>query len=317
MTTAAATVMNSTELSDVLRDYVQVAERLQATHEALEGEIQRLRRELKRKDRELEQRRRLAALGEVAAGVAHEVRNPLGAIQLFSGLLRQQCGDLRPAMELIEKIQAGVRSIDRVVQSTLALAPNRVCRLASHPIAAIAEQAAEMAADAFARRGLALQRSFADGGACVVCDADALQRALLNLLVNAAEASPAGAAVTLATALGRRSSVRVTIRDQGPGLPPALKGRLFEPFFTTKETGTGLGLSIAYRLIEAHNGKLTARNRTAGGAEFTVVLTRHDPTAGTQARATGPAAGTGCRPNGAGATAEPPDLSEVEATTAA
>jgi signal transduction histidine kinase len=288
--TSHDTAVKSAELSDVLRDYVQVAERLQATHEALEGEVHRLRRELKRKDRELEQRRRLAALGEVAAGVAHEVRNPLGAIQLFSGLLRQQCGGLRPAMELIEKIQAGVQSIDRVVQSTLALAPNRVCRLAPQPIRLIAERAAEMAADAFARRSVKLDRRFADAGATVVCDADALQRALLNLLANAAEASPAGGRVVLSTALGQRRSVRVRVLDQGPGLPAALKGRLFEPFFTTKETGTGLGLSIAYRLIEAHNGKLTARNVDDGGAEFTVVLTRHDPT-GRQAATGGEAAG--------------------------
>ncbi|MEE8615635.1 MAG: histidine kinase dimerization/phospho-acceptor domain-containing protein, partial [Roseateles sp.] len=92
------------ELGAVLRDYLNVAERLQRTHEALQGEVVRLRRELASKDQELERRRRLAALGELAAGVAHEVRNPLGAIQLYSGLLRNEClanGGLPAAVELI------------------------------------------------------------------------------------------------------------------------------------------------------------------------------------------------------------------------
>lgn len=263
------------ELSQVLRDYMEVAERLQSTHRALESEVQRLRGELKQKDRELEQRRRLAALGEVAAGVAHEVRNPLGAIELYSGLLQKECEQLAPALDLIQKIQAGIRAIDSVVQNTLALAPNQVCRIQPHVFQSVIRRAAELSAAAYQRRGITLELSMPHDDVSVDCDADALQRALLNLLTNAAEASPPAGRVRLLLEAGAAGEARVRVVDDGDGLPRDFPDRVFDPFFTTKKHGTGLGLSIAYRLVEAHGGRLTARNRREGGAEFIMTLSRH------------------------------------------
>lgn len=263
------------ELSQVLRDYMEVAERLQLTHRALEREVQRLRGELKRKDRELEQRRRLAALGEVAAGVAHEVRNPLGAIELYSGLLQKECTQLAPALDLIQKIQAGIRAIDSVVQNTLALAPSRACRIQPHALQSVIRGAAELSAAAYERRGITLELSLPHDDVSVDCDADALQRALLNLLTNAAEASPVTGRVRVLLESGAAGEVRVRVVDDGDGLPRDFPDRVFDPFFTTKKHGTGLGLSIAYRLVEAHGGRLTARNRREGGAEFILTLARH------------------------------------------
>src|SRR5215470_4240502 len=106
MTTTATipTPQTAEELGGVLRDYLEIAGRLQQTHESLQREVVRLRQELASKDRELERRQRLAALGEMAAGVAHEVRNPLGAIQLYSDLLRKEClsHEFAPAIDLLE-----------------------------------------------------------------------------------------------------------------------------------------------------------------------------------------------------------------------
>ena len=264
------------ELSQVLRDYMEVAERLQSTHRALESEVRRLRGELKRKDRELEQRRRLAALGELAAGVAHEVRNPLGAIELYSGLLQKECTQLAPALDLIQKIQAGIRAIDSVVQSTLALAPSRACGIEPHALQAVIRRAAEMSAAVYQRRGITLELSMPQEDVTVDCDADALQRAFLNLLTNAAEASRVAGRVGVLLEAGGADEVCVRVVDDGDGLPRDFPDRVFDPFFTTKKHGTGLGLSIAYRLVEAHGGQLTARNRREGGAEFIMTLSRHD-----------------------------------------
>ena len=264
------------ELSQVLRDYMEVAERLQSTHRALESEVRRLRGELKRKYRELEQRRRLAALGELAAGVAHEARNPLGAIELYSGLLQKECTQLAPALDLIQKIQAGIRAIDSVVQSTLALAPSRACGIEPHALQAVIRRAAEMSAAVFQRRGITLELSMPQEDVTVDCDADALQRAFLNLLTNAAEASRVAGRVGVLLEAGGADEVCVRVVDDGDGLPRDFPDRVFDPFFTTKKHGTGLGLSIAYRLVEAHGGQLTARNRREGGAEFIMTLSRHD-----------------------------------------
>lgn len=262
------------EMGQVLRDYLAVADRLQATHEALEQEIQRLRRELRQKDRELEQRRRLAALGEVAAGVAHEVRNPLAAIQLYSGLLRRQCGDDHPALALLDKIETGIGAIEAVVRGSLALAPGRACQVEPRELAPILERAAIVSAEVYARRRVTLLLRVADPRLRAVCDEDAIQRALVNVLNNAADASPENGTVEVALRRGERNTLRITVRDHGPGLSEEAAERIFNPFFTTKENGTGLGLAIAHRLIEAHDGRMSARNAPDGGAVFTIVLPR-------------------------------------------
>ncbi|HMQ15072.1 MAG TPA: ATP-binding protein [Phycisphaerae bacterium] len=258
------------QLGVVLREYLEATQRLQLTHESLEREVALLRGELASKDRELERRRRLASLGELAAGVAHEVRNPLGAIQLYSGLLRRECRSLGSALALIEKIDAGVQAIDGVVRDTLALAP-RSCELAPHRLSDIVARARDLCCPVLTRHGVSLSAEFDDAEASLVCDASAIQRVLVNLIENAADFAPQGSAIRLGVATDG-AVVRLTVADEGPGLAPQHLDRVFDPFFTTKSHGTGLGLTIAHRLVEAHGGSLTARNRPEGGAEFTITL---------------------------------------------
>ncbi len=119
----------------------------------------------------------------------------------------------------------------------------------------------------------------ADEHACVRADADGLQRVLINLIVNAAEASPVGRTVYLQAAAPQGGEVQLQVLDEGLGLPEEIRHRIFDPFFTTKQHGTGLGLTIAHRLIEAYGGRLTADNRPEGGAVFTVVLREAQPAA--------------------------------------
>jgi len=264
----------------VLADYAEVTRRLEKTHEALQREVVRLRDELARKDRELERRRRLAALGELAAGLAHEVRNPLGAIQLYSSLLRRECARLTPALELIEKIEMGIRAIDAVVRDTLALVPRRGSDATSgesawktgRPLSMIVAAAADTCRQKFEQHEVTLEVQLSDPRAQVQAEPEAVQRVLVNLMVNAAEASPPGRTVRLIAGPVEAGEVILRVVDQGCGLSDEVLERLFDPFFTTKEGGTGLGLSIAHRLVEAYGGRLTARNHPEGGAEFVVAL---------------------------------------------
>lgn len=260
------------ELSDVLREYMDVTARLQRTHQALQQEVVRLREELASKDRELELRRRLAALGELAAGVAHEVRNPLGAIQLYSGLLRNECRAhrLSHATQLIEKIEAGIQAIEAVVQDTLALAP-RDRQLAACPVADLFARVRDATLKTITVCRVELQIDPPGTTLAVRADPGGLQRILVNLVVNAAEASPPGRVVRLrADVEGGQVAIRVI--DEGTGLPEEIQHRIFDPFFTTKQHGTGLGLTIAHRLTEAYGGRLQAANRPEGGAVFVVWL---------------------------------------------
>lgn len=266
------TAMKDEALNAVLRDYVEATRRLQGTHELLAQEVQRLRGELASKDRELERRRRLSALGELAAGVAHEVRNPLGAIQLYSGLLRRKCKDTAAVLELVSKIEAGVRAIDGVVQDTLALAP-RSAQLGVAGLRSVVESACELCCEKLHRLQVRVALIGTEAELAVRAEPDGLRRVLINLIVNAAEASTAGAVVEVVTETDE-DSVVVTVRDRGSGLTDEALDKLFDPFFTTKDHGTGLGLTIAHRVVEAYGGRLSGANRPDGGAEFRVRLMR-------------------------------------------
>lgn len=266
-----ASFPNAEELQGVLRDYMEVTRRLQRTHETLQQEVVRLRREVQSKDRELERRRRLASLGELAAGVAHEVRNPLGAIQLYSGLLRRQIADPRAALEIVDKIDAGIRAIDCVVQDTLALTP-RGGAIERRSLREILDGACESCRATIEKCGVILRCEYANPEVAVAADGKALPRVFINLIVNAAQASPRGGTVYVRSDAEREGQVEIRVQDEGAGLPDEVLDRIFEPFFTTKQHGTGLGLTIAHRLLEAHGGSLEARNRPEGGAEFIVTL---------------------------------------------
>jgi signal transduction histidine kinase len=268
---ADSSTLGTDELRGVLRDYMDVTRRLQQTHERLQHEVMRLRKEVQSKDRELERRRRLASLGELAAGVAHEVRNPLGAIQLYSGLLRRELGEVAPALVLIEKIDAGIHAIECVVQDTLALAPGGG-RLERRSLLEIINKACDACRATLESCAVRVERRGETGEVEVPADGTSLQRVFVNLIANAAQASPPGGTVTITTDAACEGQVAVGVTDQGAGLDEEIIEKIFDPFFTTKENGTGLGLTIAHRLVEAHGGSLTARTRPEGGAEFVVVL---------------------------------------------
>jgi len=267
------------DFASILRKYNDVTERLKRSHETLAREVCRLRQELQSKNKELERRERLAALGEMAAGLAHEIRNPLGGIRLYASLLERDLADRPKQRDFVRRLETGVRSLENIVGDVLLFAGGSEARPRLAPLMEIIDSAVTLATPTVDARGVIL---FVDPGLCgvtVSCDPGQIGRALLNLLLNALDAVEDGGHVWVQNGPRRGASVEesdamchLRIEDDGPGIDPKNLSRLFNPFFTTKDTGTGLGLAIVHRIAESNGGFVTAGNRPEGGAVFTLSL---------------------------------------------
>lgn len=259
------------ELGRIILAYSEVTDRLQKSHHQLTETVGSLREELGEKNRLLERKNRLEALGEMAAGLAHEIRNPLGGIQLYASMLSKDLADRPDARSVVEKISAGVKRLEALVSQVLQFTRDLRAGLHRADLAAIVEQAVELASKTLQERNVTCQVC----GPCpfpVTLDPVLIGQAVLNLLLNAAEAIENGGAIVLRFGPpgSRGRQFHLTVSDTGPGIAPAALDRVFNPFFTTKETGTGLGLAIVHRIIEAHEGTIVATNRAEGGARFDI-----------------------------------------------
>lgn len=262
------------ELGRIILAYSEVTEKLQQSHEQLTQTVAILQAELGEKNRQLERRNRLAALGEMAAGMAHEIRNPLGGIQLYASLLAKDVDDRPPSLELVKKISGGVKRLEALVSQVLNFAREMQIQPREADVAQIVATALELASPKTQTLGVDVTVS-GPASLPVKVDEHLLGQAVLNLVLNAAEAMEnGGGALWVTFAAGSPENgarqFRLAIRDSGPGIPPTVLDRIFNPFFTTKDTGTGLGLAIVHRVIDAHDGTITATNPPGGGAQFEI-----------------------------------------------
>jgi signal transduction histidine kinase len=269
--------------------FTETTERMVRSHEELKRRVESLTEELAEKNRiltaqveelnrlrALEQRmhrsERLAALGEMAAGVAHEIRNPLGGIKLYAGLLARALAGNEKERALAEKILAGTSHMDNVVEGMLAFTRDIEPDRRAADLVAVVRQALELAAGAVGESGVEVAVT-GDAKVEAQVDAELLRRVFLNVITNACQAMPNGGRLTIelkGEPSGAAQRAVCRFEDTGPGIPEGVIGRLFTPFFTTREDGTGLGLAISQRIVEAHGGEITAANAPRGGAVFTV-----------------------------------------------
>jgi len=270
--TSTAHARKVEELGEMVRAYSELTEKLQDSHAQLQRTVQSLRNDLAEKNRQLERRNRLAALGEMAAGMAHEIRNPLGGIQLYASLLAKDLSGQAEPLKLVGKITSGVKRLEGLVSQVLQFTRQMTPTLVQADVAEVMDESVELAANRFRQMGIhcdsagprPLRRSI---------DPLLLGQAILNLLVNAAEAMGGPGTITLRWSAGEEDArTKISIRDGGPGVPPALLDKIFNPFFTTKEEGCGLGLAIVHRIVEAHDGTISVSNPPGGGALFEIRL---------------------------------------------
>lgn len=233
--------------------------------------------ELRETQERLVERERLAALGEVAAVVAHEVRNPLAVIFNAVGSLRRHAGPAPEAARLLDMVREEADRLNQIVSDLLDFARPvalQRCPTALGPIAEGAVEAALARAQAAQHAGaVAVTVDAPPELPLAFVDARHVRQALLNLCLNALEAMPDGGALTVTLRdVPERGRVAVEVRDTGPGVPEAARARLFQPFFTTRSMGTGLGLAVVKRVVEAHDGEVIVRDAPGGGASFTIEL---------------------------------------------
>ncbi len=268
------------ELGAIIDSYNTVTEQLKSSYEQLREEVARLREELTKKNRQLRRRDRLAALGEMAAGVAHEIRNPLGGIRLLVSLLDKDLEDRPKNRELVIKIANGVTTLESLVTDILEFGRPSDPHPMPVELDVLVQATLEMASAKVQEKQVKVEVAPELERECIVSDPNLLQRALLNLLLNAMEATasvqdaPANRMVRIGMKSGPKEQVMLTVADGGPGVSAEMMDRIFNPFFTTKDEGTGLGLAIVHQIAETLGGSVKAANRPEGGAVFSLCLPR-------------------------------------------
>jgi signal transduction histidine kinase len=268
----AAAVTEPSDLVAVLRVYNDVTERLKHSHEALAGEVHRLRGELNEKNLELRRREHLAALGQMAAGVAHEIRNPLGGIGIYASVLQKELVDRPEQCEIARRISAGVNNLEKIVRDILAFAGNGTQRSESICVGALIKGIAAQVERQVREFETEFEIDPKLDGLVVQGDCGRIERAMLNLCFNAIEAGGRGGKVWVRRGESDDDMIAIVVEDNGPGIDPAAMQKIFNPFFTTKDDGTGLGLAIVHSIAESHGGFVRAGSRLGGGASFVLTL---------------------------------------------
>ncbi len=216
---------------------------------------------------------RLAAVGELVAGVAHEVNNPLGSISAFAQLMLREEGLSPDQRESLEIIHSETLRASHVVKDLLAFARRSAPRRESVDLTQVVERALRLRGYQLASHGVQTVLDLPGGLPQVVGDSRQLQQVVLNLVTNALQAMPDGGELRL-IASGDADRVTLQITDTGGGIPESVRPHIFEPFFTTKPEGegTGLGLSVSYGIVAAHGGTLALADSTVSGTTFQITL---------------------------------------------
>lgn len=220
-------------------------------------------------ERELQERvrqaERLAALGRLAGGLAHEVRNPLAILRATAQLLAAKLAHEAGIRRYTEVLTGEADRIDRLIGALLSYASPPPPTLAAVAVQPLLHDLATACESYAAQHSVTITVDVPEQLPDVVADREQLRQALLNLILNAIQASPTGESVTL-SAWGSGARVCFTLRDHGAGIPADARSRVFDPFFTTRDEGTGMGLAVVARIVADHDGTVALENAVDGGA---------------------------------------------------
>jgi len=228
--------------------------------------------------------RKLAALGRLSAGIAHEVKNPLNATMIHLELLKMQLADQPAAKEHLAVIAAQMRRLDEVVQGFLKFTRPEDLKLQKVRIASLIEDILPVIRAEAGKHGVDVRVECPADLPAISADPGLLEQALLNLGINACQAMPHGGRLRIAASARPARRVEIVFEDTGVGIPPEHLARIFDLYFTTKEQGSGIGLSLVYRTVQLHDGEIEVQSVPGRGTTFRLLL-RQDVTTSTPAAA--------------------------------
>ncbi|MEZ5402770.1 MAG: ATP-binding protein [Bryobacteraceae bacterium] len=239
-------------------------------------ELEHVYEELRRNVERLRRAERLSAAGQLSAGLAHEIRNPLAGIAGAAGLLRrawdrgENAANARECLEIIDKES---HRLDRLLSSFLEFAKPRPPRIRRTGLRPVLESVAGIASHSQQARDIRFDITVEAGLGDVACDPEQLKQVLLNLVINSIQAMEGRGTIRIEAAReASEEAFSIAVTDTGCGVPPDELPRIFDPFYTSREGGTGLGLPVAANIVEQHGGQIAAENDAGGGLTVRVVL---------------------------------------------
>ena len=222
-------------------------------------------------ENELELSRRMAAIGRLTSGVGHEVKNPINAIVVHLELLRSKMSQDSSAngARHLEIIQSEIHRLDRVVQTLVDFSRPVELQLKDQDLRGIVSSVQMLASAELETRNIAVASEMPDHAVNVRIDADLLKQALLNVVLNGAQAMPEGGELAIRLTEDTRSAI-LKVEDHGEGIPPEIRDRIFDLYFTTKSDGSGIGLAMTYRILQLHHGQIDVESKLGKGSTFTL-----------------------------------------------
>jgi len=230
----------------------------------------RVRRQQEETQLQLERSQRLSLVGQMAAGVAHEIKNPLASIKGAMEIMTDDTVSESDRVEFRDVMSREIKRIDGTVTEFLAFARPREANMHEIDLSSALEQAVRQVSPKVTSSGMSITTHIAPK-VTIIGDAEKLHQAFANLILNSVEASASGARIDVALASNDHEA-RINLRDYGCGIPSTHLGRIFEPFFSTKASGTGLGLAIVKSIVEAHHGSISVASKPEIGTIFTITL---------------------------------------------
>jgi hypothetical protein len=253
--------------------------RLGEAFNSLLTKLERARRRVERYHYEQMKRAdRLASIGEMAAGIAHEIKNPLAGIAGVIQVLRKELAVGDQKRLVLDEVLSQVERMDKAVRNLLSFARPPEPRMTLVDINELICRLLDFLAPQFAKNSIEADRRLASGLPWLTLDPDLIQQALINIALNAIQAMPEGGSFVVETRFTKPDgenpgSVEVLCFDTGKGISPENLNRIFNPFFTTRQQGTGLGLSITQRIVEQHGGEINVTSTPGKGTYFTITFT--------------------------------------------